>query len=69
MAYEETLRGLTQKWRDLHVISLRIAGKSPWLRDESVTAPAGAASAKRPIGTATRGNDQLAVAGFGSVRE
>jgi hypothetical protein len=30
MAYDETLRSFAQKWRDLRVISLRIAGKSPW---------------------------------------
>jgi hypothetical protein len=49
MAYDETLRGFAQKSRDSRVISLRIAGKSPWLRDESVTAVAPDAAARRPI--------------------
>jgi hypothetical protein len=34
IAYSETLCAFTQKWQDLRDISLRIAGKSPWLRDE-----------------------------------
>jgi hypothetical protein len=54
MAYDETLRSFAQKWRDLRVISLRIAGKSPWLRDESVTALAPDALARHPIPTRFR---------------
>jgi hypothetical protein len=55
MAYDARLRAFTQKWQDLRVISLRIAGKSPWLRDECVTVLTNALSAQSSIHTGIRG--------------
>src|SRR5579872_3985762 len=47
MAYHRAAATLVQKQQDFRVISLRIAGKSPSLREEVVTAPTHAGSPLR----------------------
>jgi hypothetical protein len=67
--YEEMRGWHAQKQRELRDISLRIAGKSPSLRDESVTELADDLSARSPIHTRRWFGTSIYPVGFGTRRE
>ena len=69
IAYDARFRAFTQKWQDLRVISLRIAGKSPWLRDECVTVLADLSRLSPDPHAHPRLDRSVRAARFGAARE